>query len=74
MKQQIMELKKAMGQLEEADQDILRNLLKKLEKKQRFDPEEAEGYVDFLLGLAAEWDAVPEQAVYEIVEAIQEQE
>ncbi|MBQ7432916.1 MAG: hypothetical protein IJV50_05575 [Lachnospiraceae bacterium] len=73
MQKQFVQLKTAMMGLEESDREILNGLLKKLEKHKKLDGEEAEEYVDFLLGLAAECEDVPEQAIYDVVEYIQEQ-
>ncbi len=72
MQKQLAQLKTVMMGLEESDREILNELIKRLEKHQKLDPEEAEEYVDFLLGLAAECDNVPEQVIYDVVEQIQE--
>lgn len=65
-------LKKIAANLEEADQAILLDLVKILEKRKRIPEEEAEEYVDFLLGVADQVEPEEQEALYRVIEQLQE--
>lgn len=65
-------LKKIAMILEEADKAILLELANMLEKKKRISEEEAEEYVDFLLGVATEVEEEEQEILYRAVEFLQQ--
>lgn len=64
-------LKAIALELEDADKKLLLELVSILEKKKNISEEEAEEYVDFLLGVAAEVDEKEQEVLYRVVEMLQ---
>lgn len=70
VKKQLLQLKTIAVELEESDRELLLGLVKQLEKGKAL--EEPDEYVDFLLGVAAECEEVQQQAIYDVIDYIQE--
>lgn len=70
VKKQLLQLKTIAAELEESDRELLLGLVKQLEKGKAL--EEPDEYVDFLLGVAAECEEVQQQAIYDVIDYIQE--
>lgn len=71
MKSKWEPLKEIAANLEDRDKVILLDLVKILEKKRRISEEEAEEYVDFLLGVAAEVEPEGQEVLYGVIEQLQ---
>lgn len=65
-------LKKIASQLEDGDKAIMLELVSMLEKKKHISEEEAEEYVDFILGVASEVEEEEQELLYRVVEKLQE--
>lgn len=70
IKKQLLQLKTIAAELEESDRELLLDITKQLEKGKAL--EEPDEYVDFLLGVAAECEEIQQQAIYDVIDYIQE--
>lgn len=70
VKKQLLQLKTIAMELEESDRELLMDITKQLEKGKAL--EEPDEYVDFLLGVAAECEEVQQQAIYDVIDYMQE--
>ncbi len=70
VKKQLLQLKTIAMELEESDRELLMDITKQLEKGKTL--EEPDEYVDFLLGVAAECEEAQQQAIYDVIDYMQE--
>lgn len=70
VKKQLLQLKSIAAELEESDKELMQDFIRQLEKGKTL--EEPDECVDFLLGVAAECEDVQQQAIYDVIDYIQE--